>query len=56
MKLASICVIGLGYVGLPLAIEFGKKYRTVGFDLKKQRIDNLKNKIDTNSQIKKKNL
>ena len=28
-----IAVVGLGYVGLPLAVEFGKKFRTVGFDL-----------------------
>ena len=29
-----IAIIGLGYVGLPLAIEFGKKYRVIGFDIK----------------------
>ena len=28
-----ICIIGLGYVGLPLAVEFGKKFPTVGFDI-----------------------
>jgi len=38
----KIAVIGLGYVGLPLAIEFGKKYRTVGFDINRSRIDELK--------------
>jgi UDP-N-acetyl-D-galactosamine dehydrogenase len=37
-----IAVIGLGYVGLPLAVEFGKKYRTVGFDISAARIKNLK--------------
>ena len=36
-----ICVIGQGYVGLPLAVEFGKKYPTIGFDIKKERIDEL---------------
>jgi UDP-N-acetyl-D-glucosamine/UDP-N-acetyl-D-galactosamine dehydrogenase len=37
-----IAVIGLGYVGLPLAVEFGKKYRTVGFDINPARIKELK--------------
>lgn len=36
-----ICVIGQGYVGLPLAVEFGKKYPTIGFDIKKERIEEL---------------
>lgn len=36
-----IGVVGLGYVGLPLAVEFGKKYPTVGFDVKQARIDEL---------------
>jgi UDP-N-acetyl-D-galactosamine dehydrogenase len=38
----KIAVIGLGYVGLPLAVEFGKKYRTVGFDINAERIKELK--------------
>jgi UDP-N-acetyl-D-galactosamine dehydrogenase len=38
----KIAVIGLGYVGLPLAVEFGKKYRTVGFDINAGRIKELK--------------
>ncbi len=37
----KIAMIGLGYVGLPLAVEFGKKYATVGFDINKPRIDAL---------------
>jgi len=37
----KIAIIGLGYVGLPLAIEFGKKYKTFGFDINKQRIQEL---------------
>ena len=36
-----ISVIGLGYVGLPLAIEFGKKYRVIGFDIYQARVDEL---------------
>lgn len=39
---AKIAIIGLGYVGLPLAIEFGKKYRVLGFDINLERIDELK--------------
>src|SRR5882757_3603069 len=38
----KIAVIGLGYVGLPLAVEFGKKYRTVGFDTNAARIAELR--------------
>lgn len=43
----TIGIIGLGYVGLPLAVEFGKKYNTVGFDIKQNRIDELKKQIDS---------
>jgi UDP-N-acetyl-D-galactosamine dehydrogenase len=42
----KIAVIGLGYVGLPLAIEFSKKYRVVGFDINAQRVDELKQGFD----------
>ena len=41
MKKIQIAIIGLGYVGLPLAIEFGKKYIVVGFDINKNRIEEL---------------
>lgn len=37
----KIAIIGLGYVGLPLAVEFGKKYKTIGFDINKTRISQL---------------
>ena len=40
-------VVGLGYVGLPLAVEFGKKFDTVGFDIKKSRLDMLRRGEDT---------
>ena len=42
----NIALIGQGYVGLPLAIEFGKKYPTIGFDINQARIDELKKGID----------
>ena len=45
----SVAVIGLGYVGLPLAINFGKKITTVGYDISKKKILDLKRKIDPNS-------
>ena len=48
---ARIAIIGLGYVGLPLAIEFGKKYSTVGFDVNKNRIDQLNNNNDITLEI-----
>ena len=43
MKISKIqiAIIGLGYVGLPLAIEFGKKYKVLGFDINKERIEEL---------------
>lgn len=48
---ACIAVIGLGYVGLPLAVEFSKKYSTVGFDKNKDRINELKNGNDKTLEI-----
>ena len=47
----NIAIIGLGYVGLPLAIEFGKKFKTIGYDTDLKRIQNLKNNIDSNKEI-----
>lgn len=41
-----LCIIGLGYVGLPLAVEFGKKIDTIGFDINPARIDALRQRID----------
>src|SRR5690606_29451375 len=46
-----ICIIGLGYVGLPLAVEFGKKFDTVGFDINPLRIQQLNNKIDQTREV-----
>jgi UDP-N-acetyl-D-glucosamine/UDP-N-acetyl-D-galactosamine dehydrogenase len=42
-----VAVVGLGYVGLPLAVEFGKHFDTVGFDIKKARIDELRSGKDS---------
>lgn len=48
---AHIAVIGLGYVGLPLAAEFGKKYKTVGFDINATRIEALKQGRDHTQEM-----
>lgn len=46
-----IAVIGLGYVGLPLAVEFSKKYPVVGFDINKQRVEELRNGRDVTLEV-----
>ncbi len=46
MKEFKIAVIGLGYVGLPLAIEFGKKFKVVGYDINQKRVEELQNGYD----------
>lgn len=52
----KIAVIGLGYVGLPLAVEFGKKYKTVGFDINNDRINELKTGLDRTLEVDEENL
>ena len=47
----SIAVIGLGYVGLPLAVEFGKRRHVIGFDTNKNRLNDLKNGFDSTLEI-----
>lgn len=47
----KIAIIGLGYVGLPLAVEFGKNYDTLGFDINAQRVDQLRNGEDRTLEI-----
>lgn len=47
----KIAVIGLGYVGLPLAVEFGKKITTIGFDIHQKRIDELKSGQDHTLEV-----
>ncbi|MCP4325924.1 MAG: Vi polysaccharide biosynthesis UDP-N-acetylglucosamine C-6 dehydrogenase TviB [Alteromonadales bacterium] len=44
---SKIAIIGQGYVGLPLAVEFGKKYQTIGFDINQSRIDELSSGADS---------
>ncbi|MCI4399880.1 MAG: Vi polysaccharide biosynthesis UDP-N-acetylglucosamine C-6 dehydrogenase TviB [Campylobacteraceae bacterium] len=52
----KIAIIGLGYVGLPLAVEFGKKYEVIGFDINKARIEELKNGYDRTLEVEEANL
>ena len=47
------CIMGLGYVGLPIALTLSKKFFTYGFDINNERIKNLKKKIDTNNEFNK---
>ncbi len=49
----KIAIIGMGYVGLPLAIEFGKKQKTCGFDINEERISQLKNHDDVTKEVTK---
>ena len=51
MDVSRLAVIGLGYVGLPLAVEFAKKYRVTGFDINKQRVDELYSGYDATLEI-----
>jgi UDP-N-acetyl-D-galactosamine dehydrogenase len=48
---AKLAVIGLGYVGLPIALEFARKIKVVGFDINQQRVDMMKNNIDPSNEL-----
>lgn len=50
-KEVKLAVIGLGYVGLPIALEFARKIRVVGFDINPQRVELMKNKIDPSNEL-----
>lgn len=52
----TLAIIGLGYVGLPLAVEFGKKYPVIGFDIDKIRIDELKGGYDRTLEVERESL
>lgn len=52
----KVCVVGLGYVGLPLAIELSKTFSTIGFDIKKSRINTLMSGVDPTGEISSDNL
>jgi len=50
-RIGTVAVVGLGYVGLPVAVEFGKCRPTVGYDLSHKRIANLQHRVDTTGEI-----
>jgi UDP-N-acetyl-D-galactosamine dehydrogenase len=49
--MTTIAVVGLGYVGLPLAVEFGKKYPTIGFDLSAAKVDAYRRHVDPTGEV-----
>lgn len=50
-KEKKLAVIGLGYVGLPIALEFAKKISVIGFDINQKRVELMKNKIDPSNEL-----
>ncbi len=51
-KNSKIAVVGLGYVGLPIALEFASKFSVLGFDIQKSKIKDLKDGVDPNNEVK----
>ena len=47
----KICVLGLGYVGLPIAIKLSEKFKVIGYDIDKNRISELKQHIDSTNEV-----
>ncbi len=54
--MSTIAVIGLGYVGLPLAVEFGKKFRTLGFDLSEEKVAAYRDFVDPTGEVSSEDL
>ena len=52
----QICVVGMGYVGLPLAVAFNKEFNVIGFDISEKKINDLKNSIDVTNEVSKQEL
>ena len=50
-KEAKIAVIGLGYVGLPIALAFAKKVKVIGFDINEERVKMMQNNIDPSQEL-----
>ena len=49
--MSVVAVVGLGYVGLPLAVEFGKKRKTVGFDMSKPKVESYRKFVDPTGEL-----
>ncbi|HEY6241784.1 MAG TPA: nucleotide sugar dehydrogenase [Burkholderiales bacterium] len=54
--MSVVAVVGLGYVGLPLAVEFGKKFRTIGYDLSESKVASYRRHIDPTGEVSSDNL
>lgn len=50
-KEAKLAVVGLGYVGLPIALEFGRRIKVIGFDINAERVELMKNNIDPSNEL-----
>ena len=50
-KKESLAVVGLGYVGLPIALEFARNIEVVGFDINAARVEKMKNRIDPSEEL-----
>jgi len=53
-KKTKLAIIGLGYVGLPIALEFAKQISVIGFDINSKRVEMLRNRIDPSNEMTKK--
>ncbi|WP_353427839.1 Vi polysaccharide biosynthesis UDP-N-acetylglucosamine C-6 dehydrogenase TviB [Polynucleobacter sp. MWH-UH19D] len=51
LRKLKICIVGLGYVGLPLAIEFSRKFSVIGFDINSRRVEELRNGEDATKEV-----
>src|SRR5438094_9473878 len=49
--MSIVAIVGLGYVGLPLAVAFGKAFRTIGFDLSAEKVENYRRYIDPTGEV-----
>src|SRR6476660_9632650 len=51
VTLPTVAIVGLGYVGLPVAVAFGRQRPTIGYDLSKKRIENLRHHVDATGEV-----
>src|SRR5438105_5698824 len=51
ITLPTVAIVGLGYVGLPVAVAFGRQRPTIGYDLSKKRIENLRHHVDATGEV-----
>src|ERR1043165_4822667 len=51
VTLPTVAIVGLGYVGLPVAVAFGRERPTIGYDLSKKRIENLRHHVDATGEV-----